>query len=78
MAKCTNYCIKGSCSSCGNCCTELLPLTISEVKLIKAYVKEKGIKPYSEIFFKVKPDSSSLVKYKTNDSLLSNLVINFL
>ena len=45
MAKCTNYCIKGSCSSCGNCCTELLPLTISEVKLIKAYVKEKGIKP---------------------------------
>jgi len=52
MAKCTNYCIKGSCSSCGNCCTELLPLTISEVKLIKAYVKEKGIKPYSEIFFK--------------------------
>ena len=52
MAKCTNYCIKGSCSSCGNCCTELLPLTISEVKLIKAYVKEKGIKPYSDVFFK--------------------------
>ena len=49
---CTNYCINGSCSNCGNCCTELIPLTINEVKLIKAYVKEKQIKPYSDIFFK--------------------------
>lgn len=48
---CTNYCNKGKCSSCGNCCTELLPLTIDEVKLIKAYVKEKHIEPYSNIFF---------------------------
>lgn len=44
---CENYCNKGMCSNCGNCCTELLPLTMTEVKLIKAYIKEKKIKPYS-------------------------------
>lgn len=49
--KYSNYCIKGNCSNCGNCCTEFLPLTKSEVNLIKAYVKEKKIKPYSEVFF---------------------------
>lgn len=49
---CINYCVKGNCSNCGNCCTELIPLTITEVKLIKAYVKEKNIKPYSDVFFK--------------------------
>ena len=59
MAKCINYCIKGSCSSCGNCCTELIPLTINEVKLIKAYVKEKKIKPYSDIFFKYEGKEST-------------------
>ena len=52
-SKCTNYCVNGSCSNCGNCCTELIPLTKDEVSLIKAYVKEKQIKPYSDIFFKL-------------------------
>ena len=52
MSKCNNYCINGSCSNCGNCCTELLPLTNDEVKLIKAYIKEKNIKPYSNVYFK--------------------------
>lgn len=44
-------CKEGKCSNCGECCTEMLPLTLSEVRLIKAYVKEKNIKPYSDIFF---------------------------
>lgn len=56
---CTNYCINGSCSNCGNCCTELLPLTNEEVKLIKAYVKEKHIKPYSDIFFRYNDKEST-------------------
>lgn len=48
--KCINYCIDGRCSNCGNCCTEMIPLTVSEVKLIKAYVKEKHIEPDYEVF----------------------------
>ena len=51
MESLTNYCIKGQCSNCGSCCTELIPLTNDEVKLIRAYVKEKNIKQYSKIFF---------------------------
>lgn len=51
MANCNNYCKNGKCSNCGNCCTELIPLTKTEVRLIKAYIKEKNIKPFSDILF---------------------------
>lgn len=44
-------CVNGKCVGCGNCCTELLPLTLKEVETIRNYVKENKIKPYSEIFF---------------------------
>ena len=47
---CTNYCTNGNCSNCGQCCTEFLPLTTDEVRLIKTYVKEKHIKPKFQIF----------------------------
>lgn len=44
-------CVNGKCVGCGNCCTELLPMTLKEVETIQNYVKENKIKPYSEIFF---------------------------
>ena len=44
-------CVNGKCVGCGNCCTELLPMTLKEVETIRKYVKEHKIKPYSEIFF---------------------------
>ena len=44
-------CVNGKCVGCGNCCTELLPLTLKEVETIRNYVKKHNIKPYSEIFF---------------------------
>jgi len=43
--ECTNYCNKdGSCGRCGACCVEFLPLSKTEAKLLKSYVKEKHIK----------------------------------
>lgn len=34
----------GKCSGCGNCCSNLLPLTNSEVAVIRRYIKTHGIK----------------------------------
>ena len=35
----------GKCKGCGECCSSLLPVSEKELKRIKRYVKEHGIKP---------------------------------
>lgn len=34
----------GKCSNCGNCCGNLLPLTPTEINIIRIYIKEHDIK----------------------------------
>lgn len=40
----TDFTVNGKCSSCGQCCSNLLPMSNREVKRIKAYIKQHGIK----------------------------------
>ena len=40
-----NNTINGRCSSCGNCCSNILLLTDKEISKIKKYIKENNIKP---------------------------------
>lgn len=35
-----NFCKNGECSRCGGCCTPFLPMTKSEVKTVKEYLKK--------------------------------------
>lgn len=35
----------GECSGCGNCCSNLLPLSASEIEKIRKYVKAHGVSP---------------------------------
>lgn len=35
-----NFCKNNQCSRCGNCCTPFLPMTKSEVKTVKEYLKK--------------------------------------
>ena len=42
--KITDFTVDGKCSGCGQCCSNLLPLSISEVQRIRAYIKKHGIK----------------------------------
>lgn len=35
-----NFCKNGECSRCGACCTPFLPMTKSEVKTVREYVKK--------------------------------------
>lgn len=38
-----NFTDNGKCTSCGNCCTALLPMTKAELKTIQRYVKRNHI-----------------------------------
>lgn len=40
----TNFTNNGKCSSCGACCSDILPISESEVQQIKAYIKKHDIK----------------------------------
>lgn len=41
---CTDYTCNGKCSSCGACCSYILPMSKLEVKEIKRYMKKHKIK----------------------------------
>lgn len=40
-----NFCKKGKCSECGNCCSNILPMSHIEIDRIKAYMVEHNIQP---------------------------------
>lgn len=41
---CTDFTVNGKCSNCGQCCSNMLPMSKREVKRIKAYIKQHDIK----------------------------------
>lgn len=43
--KISNNTCGGKCSNCGECCMPLIPITLSEYKVIKEYIKEHHISP---------------------------------
>lgn len=38
-----NYTVNGKCSSCGNCCSNILPMSRKEIDTIKKYIKKNEI-----------------------------------
>lgn len=38
-----NFTKNGTCSNCGSCCSDLLPISSHEIKNIKRYIRKKGI-----------------------------------
>lgn len=39
-----DYTVNGKCSGCGECCSNLLPVSNMEIKTIKAYIKKHKVK----------------------------------
>lgn len=39
-----NFCKDGKCSQCGNCCSNLLPMSRKEVAAIRRYIRKNHIK----------------------------------
>lgn len=46
----------GKCSKCGECCSNLLPLTKQEIKHLKEIVKKRHLKPHYHILMNVQYD----------------------
>ena len=44
-----NYCVNGECIGCGECCSNLLPMTDKEVKRIRHLVRKRQLKPINHI-----------------------------
>ena len=39
-----NFCKDGKCIQCGNCCSNLLPMSQKEIDVIHRYIRKKHIK----------------------------------
>lgn len=44
-----NLTCNGKCTECGQCCSNLLPMTDDEISVIKKYIKKNGIKEHTHI-----------------------------
>jgi Fe-S-cluster containining protein len=45
----------GKCSGCGNCCANFLPISDVEIKRIRQYVKQHGIREQMRLYPTAKP-----------------------
>lgn len=48
---CSNNCIGGHCSGCGECCADLLPLTKGEIKRLRDYARKHHLRENKRSFF---------------------------
>lgn len=48
--KTVDFTVDGKCSGCGNCCSNILPLSDVEVKRIHEYIRKNGIKEQKKLF----------------------------
>jgi Fe-S-cluster containining protein len=57
---CSNNCIDGHCSGCGECCADLLPLTKGEIKRLRDYARKHHLQENKRSFLETKggPDLS--------------------
>ena len=44
-----NFCVNGECIGCGECCSNLLPMTDREVKKIRKVVRKNQLKPINHV-----------------------------
>jgi len=44
-------CIDGRCSNCGECCTDMLPLTVGELQRLKTYAAKHKLKEHRQAPF---------------------------
>lgn len=51
----------GKCSNCGNCCSNILPITKKEIIEIKKYIKEHDVKEQNHMTFVFSTQSIDMV-----------------
>ena len=68
-----NFTKDGKCSGCGNCCSNLLPMSQKEVDAIRRYIKKHGIKECRHRFPGAKPASAMTCPLRDNDKKISRI-----
>lgn len=53
--------INGKCSGCGDCCSNILPITKKEITEIKEYIKEHDIKRQEHRAFYLRKDTLDMI-----------------
>lgn len=62
-----NYTKDGKCSSCGNCCSNLLPMSQKEVEAIHKYIRKNDIKECKHLFPLATPAIDMTCPFRNND-----------
>lgn len=62
-----NKCVEGKCSSCGECCTDMLPLNDAEVKRLKAYAERHNLKENRHNLFWDKNATDLTCPFRNNE-----------
>lgn len=63
----------GRCSSCGQCCGNLLPLSVSDISRIKKYIKDRNIKPCNHFLPTVVPLPDMTCPFRDNDKKICTI-----
>lgn len=62
-----DFTVDGKCSNCGQCCSNLLPMTIAEINRIRKYIRLHGIKEQKHLYPTVKPLLDAVCPFRNND-----------
>ena len=58
---CSNNCIDGHCSGCGECCADLLPLTKGEIKRLRDYARKHHLQENKRSFLETKGGPDTII-----------------
>lgn len=63
-----HHCVDGKCSGCGDCCTDLLPLTDAELERLKKYANDHGLKEHRHNLFWDKKAIDLTCPFRNNET----------
>lgn len=63
----------GDCSSCGQCCSNFIPLSCDEIIRIKKYIKSHGIKPCNHFLPTVDPLPDMTCPFRDNNKKICTI-----
>lgn len=68
-----NFTKNGKCSSCGNCCSNLLPMSQKEVDAIHRYIKKHCIKECKHLLPLATPALDMTCPFRDNDNKICTI-----
>lgn len=68
-----NFTKDGKCSCCGNCCSNLLPMSQKEVEVIHRYIKKHGIKECKHLLPVATPVIDMTCPFRDNDNKICTI-----